>query len=37
MIKSTKQKTPAKQNNPEKGAMGVKPKRPNLGQPKKKK
>lgn len=35
--KPAKQKTPAKQNSPEKGNMGAKPKKPNLGQPKKKK
>lgn len=37
MIKPAKQKTPARQDKPEKGSMGAKPKKPNLGQPKKKK
>lgn len=32
-----KQKTPARQDKPEKGNIGAKPKRPDLGQPKKKK
>jgi hypothetical protein len=37
MIKPAKQKTPEKGVRLEKGAIGAKPKKPNLGQSKKKK